>query len=154
MRRIDVPVLIVGGGGCGFSAANFLADLGVESLLIERHPSTAHLPKAHYLNQRTMEIFRQHGLADAVYAEAAPRENMGKILWCTSLGGDGPLDGVVFLALDALGGGGLTAQYDLKGVTAPTNLPQIRLEPVLRLIAEQRNPGPLLFRHELTSLTQ
>jgi 2,4-dichlorophenol 6-monooxygenase len=154
MRRIDVPVLIVGGGGCGLSASNFLADLGVESLLVERHPSTAHLPKAHYLNQRTMEIFRQHGLADAVYAEAAPRKNMGKILWCTSLGGDGPLDGVVFLALDALGGGGLTAQYDLKGVTAPTNLPQIRLEPVLRRIAEQRNPGRLLFRHELMSLTQ
>ncbi|WP_432951001.1 FAD-dependent monooxygenase [Kribbella sp. CA-253562] len=29
---------------------------------VECHRSTSTLPKAHYLNQRTMEIFRQHGV--------------------------------------------------------------------------------------------
>jgi hypothetical protein len=30
-----------------------LADLGTESLVIERHPGTALMPKAHILNPRT-----------------------------------------------------------------------------------------------------
>lgn len=154
MNEITVPVLIVGGGGCGLSASNFLADLGVESLLIERHPGTAHLPKAHYINQRSMEIFRHHGLADAIYAEAAPAERMGKVHWYSSLGGDGPVDGVRFVTVDALGGGELAKEYELKGVTRPTNIPQIRLEPILRREAETRNPGRVLFSHELVSFTQ
>ncbi|MDT7626164.1 MAG: hypothetical protein QOF99_7065, partial [Pseudonocardiales bacterium] len=29
MADLDVPVLIVGGGGCGLSASLFLSDLGV-----------------------------------------------------------------------------------------------------------------------------
>jgi len=92
IRVVDVPILIVGAGGSGLAASNFLADLGIESLLIERHASTSILPKAHGINQRTMEIFRHHGLADRVYAESAPRENMGKCIWLTSLGGNGPMD--------------------------------------------------------------
>src|SRR5277367_1373199 len=120
MDELTVPVLIVGGGGAGLSASNFLADLGVESLLVERHAATSHLPKAHYLNQRTMEIYRHHALADAIYAKAAPRKNMGKARWCTSLGGDGPLDGICFATVDIMGGGDLTGVYDRKGVTPPT----------------------------------
>jgi hypothetical protein len=45
-------------------ASIFLSSHGVEHLLVERHDSTSNLPKAHYLNQRTMEIFRQHAVAD------------------------------------------------------------------------------------------
>ncbi len=51
---VEVPVLVIGGGGCGLAASIFLSDLGVEHLLIERHPTTSPLPKASYLNQRTM----------------------------------------------------------------------------------------------------
>ena len=72
-RTIDV--LVVGGGGCGLVISIFLADKGVDFLTIERHASTSILPKAHYLNQRTMEIFRQHGLADDVYAQGTPPYN-------------------------------------------------------------------------------
>jgi 2,4-dichlorophenol 6-monooxygenase len=93
VNTLEVPVLIVGGGGCGLSSSIFLSDRGVEHLLIERHASTSDLPKAHYLNQRTMEVFRQHGLADAVYAQGAPMDKFGHIRWMTSLAGDGPLDG-------------------------------------------------------------
>src|SRR5271170_6920751 len=115
MREIEVPVLIVGGGVSGLAASSFCTDLGVQSLLIERHPTTSNLPKAHGLNQRTMEIFRQHGLADSIYAKATPRENLGKVLWYTSLGGDDPLDRIVFAEHDVLGGGDLKGVYDLKG---------------------------------------
>ncbi len=154
MRTLEVPVLIVGGGGSGLTASNILADLGVESLLIERHLSTSHLPKAHYLNPRTMEIYRQHGVADAVYEASAPRDMMAKVHWYTSLGGDGPVDRVRLLTADALGGGAYKAAYDEKSASPPANVPQIRLEPVLSEHATRRNPGRVLYRHELISFTQ
>ncbi len=66
MSEIRVPVLVVGGGRGGLSASIVLSSHGVEHLLVERHDSTSNLPKAHYLNQRTMEIFRQHAVADPV----------------------------------------------------------------------------------------
>lgn len=153
MRRLDVPVLIVGGGCTGLSASIFLHDLGVESLLVERHAGTSTLPKAHYINQRTMEIFALHGAAEAIYAASAPRHNHGKITWMTSLGGDGPFDRRTIREVDIMGGGDLREVYDAKGLTHPTHIPQLRLEPVLRAVAEDRGAS-LLFRHEFESLEQ
>jgi 2,4-dichlorophenol 6-monooxygenase len=154
MRSLQVAVLVVGGGGSGLSAAVFLGDLGVDYLVVERHPGTAPTPKAHYVNQRTMEIYRQHGVAAAVYAEAAPRANIGTVQWMTSLGGDGELDGIVFHEQDAMGAGGLTKRYDAAGCAHPTHIPQDQLEPIMARIAGQRHPGRVLFRHELASLAQ
>lgn len=85
MPEFRVPVLIVGGGGCGLSSSIFLSDMGVESLLIERHPGPGRMPKARYINQRTMEIFRQSGLADAIYARSMPLAHISRIRWATSL---------------------------------------------------------------------
>ena len=85
----DTDVLIVGGGGCGLSLSLFLADYGISFRCIERNAETTDHPRAHILNTRTMEIFRQHGLADAVYAEGAPTRFMEKISFRTSLGGAG-----------------------------------------------------------------
>jgi len=153
VRRLDIPVLIVGGGCTGLSASIFLHDLGVKSLLVERHAGTSTLPKAHYLNQRTMEIFALHDVAGAVYAASAPRHNHGKITWMTSLGGDGPFDRRTIAEIDIMGGGGLREVYDAKGLTHPTHIPQLRLEPVLRAQAEARG-ATLLFRHEFESVAQ
>jgi 2,4-dichlorophenol 6-monooxygenase len=155
MRRIQVPVLVVGAGGSGLSASIFLSRAGVDHLVVEKHQVTSNAPKAHYLNQRTMEIFRQHGVAEAVYARSAPRETIGTTCWMTSLGGDGPIDGLTYLTHDAMGAGpGIRDDYDAKGATHPTHIPQIRLEVVLREQAEQANPARILFGHELTSVSQ
>jgi 2,4-dichlorophenol 6-monooxygenase len=154
MRELEVSVLIVGGGGAGLAASIFLADLGVDSILVERHPGTSHLPKAHYINQRSMEIFRHHGIDADIYAAAAPREQLGQIEWRTSIGGDGPLDAKVLITKSLMGGGDLQGVYDLKGVTPPTHIPQIRLEPIMRRHAERRNPGRVLFNHELATFQQ
>ena len=65
---IDVPVLIVGGGPVGLTASIYLSHFGIESLVVERHPGTAILPKARALNARTMEMYRQLGLEAAIRA--------------------------------------------------------------------------------------
>ena len=153
MREVKVPVLIVGAGGCGLSTSIFLSDLGVDSLTIERHPQPAIVPKARYLNQRTMEIFRQHGVADAVYRRAAPLENIRSVRWCTSLGGNDPLDRRTFHEVDAFGGGPLT-HYERDSPCRSTCFAQVYLEPLLKEIAEQRAPGRVLYHHELTALAQ
>jgi 2,4-dichlorophenol 6-monooxygenase len=150
IAEINVPVLIVGGGGAGMTASICLSNAGVEHLLVERRRSTSALPKAHYLNQRTMEIFRQHGVADAIYPLSAPAANFGKVNWVTSLGGDGYFDRLTVAQAEAFGGGSLAAKYAPHSAAISTNLPQLRLEPVLREAAEQRNPGRVRFGHELT----
>ena len=154
MERFDVPVLIVGGGACGLTTSILLSDAGVDHLLVERHPATSHLPKAHYLNQRTMEIFRQHGLAEEVYAVGTPMANMGKVRWRTTLGGDDPLDARTFQELEAFGGGSLAQTYLRDSPCPSTNYPQLRLEPLLRRHAEARGPARVRFNHELISLIQ
>lgn len=151
---VVVPVLIVGGGGCGLTTSLVLSDCGVDHLLIERHSDTSILPKAHYLNQRTMEVFRQHGVADAIYAVGTPPPQMSKVRWRTSLAGDGPLDGRTFYEIDAFGGGKVAPIYARDSACPSSNYPQIRLEPLLRAEAERRAPGRILFSHELLSFTQ
>ncbi|WNV87325.1 FAD-dependent monooxygenase [Umezawaea sp. Da 62-37] len=154
MFDVEVPVLIVGGGGCGLAASIFLSDLGVDHLLVERRESTSVLPRAHYLNQRTMEIFRQHGLADDVYRVSAPLANIGEVVWRTSLAGDGPLDGRDLHRMDAFGGRSTAGPYAADSPCPSTNLPQHRLEPLMREHADERAPGSVLFNQVMDGFTQ
>ena len=151
MGTIEVPVLVVGGGGCGLSASNFLSDQGVDHLLVERHSSTSIIPKAHYLNQRTMEILRQHALEEDVIDQGAPVEMFGKVRWLTTLAGEGDLDARTVHEMDAFGGGALRETYVAAASLLPVKLPQNRLEPILRRHAEQRAPGRIWFGHELVT---
>lgn len=59
------PVIIVGAGPVGLSAALELARFHVPSVVVEQHESTSWHPKARNLNARTMEIAR--GWGSAVY---------------------------------------------------------------------------------------
>lgn len=154
MRTIETPVLICGGGGAGLSLSVFLSAQGIASMLVERHETTSNLPKAHYLNQRTMEIFREHGIAEVIYERGSPFENMGQVAWLTSLGGDGPLDRKTIYKMDAFGGGATEATYTADSPTRSGNLPLLRLEPVIRAFAEKSELAQVLFSHELLSFTQ
>ncbi|MCX2929928.1 FAD-dependent monooxygenase [Mycobacterium sp. CVI_P3] len=154
MSDIKVPVLIVGGGSSGMMTSIMLSCYGIDHLMIERHEGTSILPKAHYLNQRAMELFRQFGLADDTYAVGAPVPKMSSVVWQTTLGGDGPLQGKRFATMDCFGGGDLTKRYEQDSPCPSTNLPQLRLEPIMRHHAERRAPGRVLFNHELTQMSQ
>ncbi|CZR68761.1 uncharacterized protein PAC_18660 [Phialocephala subalpina] len=153
---IEVPVVIVGGGSCGLNLSIFLSDLAVDHVLLERHPSTSHAPKAHIINQRTMEIFRQHGIADPIVEQGTPPRQMSQVVWQTSLGGDGPLDRKVLAAIDTWGckaGTERNTTYLRDAPLLPSNLPLLRSEPIFRAIAEQKNPGKVLFGHTVTDFT-
>ena len=154
MSDINVPVLIVGGGSSGMMTSIMLSCYGIDHLMIERHEGTSILPKAHYLNQRAMEVFRQYGIADDVYAVGTPIDKMASVVWQTTLGGDGPLSGKRFHKMDCFGGGALTERYERDSPTMSTNHPQLRLEPIMRDHAEKRAPGKVLFNHELTEMSQ
>ncbi|MCB0972403.1 MAG: FAD-dependent monooxygenase, partial [Acidimicrobiales bacterium] len=84
----QIPVLIIGGGPTGLAASIELSRHGVRSVLAERHPTTTDHPRAHVVGTRTMELFRQWGIADAVIGEALPIDQAGGIAWVTSLAGE------------------------------------------------------------------
>ncbi|KAH6722119.1 FAD binding domain-containing protein [Leptodontidium sp. MPI-SDFR-AT-0119] len=152
---INVPIIIIGGGGCGLTLSSFLSDWKVQHVLFEKHSGTSLLPKAHYLNQRTMETFRHHGLDKPVLAVGAPIHNMGRVQWKTSLGGDGAFDGRVLGHCGAFGGDFGTKQWEDYRRDSPSlssNVPLLRLEPILRQLAEDRNPGHILFGHTVADL--
>jgi 2-polyprenyl-6-methoxyphenol hydroxylase-like FAD-dependent oxidoreductase len=88
MRDVEVPVLIVGGSLVGLSTSLFLGVHGVDHLVVERHPGTAIHPRAAFLMQRTVELFRWSGAEREVIA-AAEREFVqnGAIMAVESLGG-------------------------------------------------------------------
>ena len=85
---IDVPVLIVGGGPVGLTASILLSQHGIRSLLAERHPGTAILPKARGINARTMEMYRQSGVDEEIRDAGLPVERTGLIVWTKTLAGE------------------------------------------------------------------
>ena len=154
MTDIQVPVLIVGGGGAGLTASMTLSNLGVDSLLVSSLPTTSSLPKAHVLNQRAMEIFTEVGVAPEIYKRSTPAQNMRATGWYAGL--TGPHDGYgrKLGELEVWGGGYTDPDYVAASPCRTCNLPQIRLEPVLKEHAEKLNPGGVRFNHELVNLAQ
>jgi 2,4-dichlorophenol 6-monooxygenase len=154
--EIDVPVLIVGGGGAGLTASILLSSLGVPSLLVSRYPGTSTLPKAHILNQRSMEIFTDAGVAPAILARSAPLENIRGLAWYSGLAGGGPEDGhgrrLAFT--EGWGGGNADPDYIAASACATANLPLARLEPILKAHAERQPDATVRFYHELVGLEQ
>jgi len=153
MADLEVPVLIVGGGGAGLTASMLLSKLGVESLLVSALPTTSVLPKAHVLNQRTMEILADAGVADEIYAQGTPRVNLSHTGFYAGFAG-WPDAGALIEKLEAWGGGGSDLDWEAASPRATTNLPQIRLEPIMRRHAEQLAPRMVRFGHELVSFDQ
>lgn len=103
-HEIEVPVIIVGGGGCGLTLSSFLSNYGIGHVLLEKHTGTSILPKAHYLNQRTMEILRLHDMVEEIVEKTCPPRHMSQVAWKTSLGGSGPLDRKVISKFECFGG--------------------------------------------------
>ena len=142
---LDIPVLIVGGGPVGLTASILLSQQGIRSQLVERHPATAILPKARGINARTMEMYRQIGVEQAIREAGLSPERTGLIVWTESLAGR-------------------EIERRVPGRMAPSNrgaspvlnclCAQDDLEPVLRRFAEAQSPAQLRFNTEMTAVHQ
>lgn len=148
-----VPVLIVGGGIVGLSAALFLLQHNVPFVLVERHSGTSIHPRARGVNGRTMELFREVGVDEAVReAGAALAPALGIYTGETLtqvLAGIGPEQRQQMIAAFANMGSS-------KGDISPTTgarVTQDLLEPVLLKTARERG-GDLRFYSELLSFEQ
>lgn len=64
----ETDVLVIGAGPVGLATALQLGRRGIATLLVERREGLSHHPKAGGIHARTMEIFRQWGLADDIRA--------------------------------------------------------------------------------------
>lgn len=89
-----LPVLIVGAGPVGLVLSILLTKLGVKTTIIEKNKDFSRHPQAHFINNRSMEIFRKlNGLADEILMHEAPVDWWRKFIYCTSL--TGPILGSV-----------------------------------------------------------
>jgi 2,4-dichlorophenol 6-monooxygenase len=150
----QVPVLIMGGGGAGLTASMLLAGQGVEHLLVSARPHTSDLPKAHVLNQRAMEVLEDAGVAEAIAQRSTPAAQMAATAYYAGFTGPDPDYGHRLTRLESWGAGGVDEHWSAASPWRQLNLPQIRLEPLLKARAEELSPGRIRFGHELVGLEQ
>jgi len=140
---VQVPVLIVGGALVGLSMSLFLAWQGVPSLLVEKHPAPARLPRVRGHNARTMEVFRILGLEEAIRATRSPMASKHGLIRVESLAGR---------ELARLDEGG---QEDFSAFTPTTGcaISQDQLEPLL-IEHARKLASDIRFNTEMLSFEQ
>ena len=148
METISTDVLIVGAGPSGLTASLCLATHGVEAITLSRHRSTAHTPRAHITNQRTMEIFRDLGIEDRMRAIGEPLSFLSNNVLATSLAG------MEIARYRSYGTpSDRLSDYAAASPCPPMNAPQHIMEPVLLEVARERG-ADVRFYNELVSIEQ
>ena len=83
---VAVPVLIVGAGPVGLTLSALLSRFGVDHLVCERRARPSTHPQAHFVNNRTMEIFRPVlGLGASIARSQPPLEHWRRFVYCTGM---------------------------------------------------------------------
>jgi len=141
-ERERTDVLIVGGGGAGLTASMLLSTMGVDHLLVSALPTTSVLPKAHVLGQRAMEVLDDVGVAGAIAERSTPPGQMVATAFYAGFAGPGPDYGRRLARLESWGAGGADDSWRAASPWQQLNLPQIRLEPLLKARADELSPGP------------
>ncbi len=140
----QIPVLIVGGGPIGLTTSLLLSHHGIRSLLVEQHPGTSIYPKARMINARTMEIFRQIGIEQAIREVAIPHTR--NVVYASSLAGQEflrrPLEKVIPEPV--------RHWSPAPGCTSTQEI----VEPVLLAQARRLEPAQIRFSTQLASFEQ
>jgi 2-polyprenyl-6-methoxyphenol hydroxylase-like FAD-dependent oxidoreductase len=141
------PVIIAGGGPVGLTTAQYLSSYGVPCVVLERSPELTDHPRAHFINHRTMEVFRgMNGLSADVAAAMPPLEQWRSFVYCTELMG-GTLLGVV----DHFKGQDSPAQ-PLHSPEPVAHLAQHKLLPMMAARAAQAPGVDLRMGHRVSRL--
>lgn len=148
METISTDVLVVGAGPSGLTAAACLADLRVPVIAISKHANTAHTPRAHITNQRTMEVFRDLGIEARVGEVGWRLSQLSNNVLATSMAG-------MELARYKSYGTGLDrlSDYAAASPCPGMNVPQHVMEPVL-LAAAREKGADVRYHNELVRIEQ
>jgi 2,4-dichlorophenol 6-monooxygenase len=148
-EEVDVPVTIIGAGPAGLVASLLLSKYGIAHALVEKYPRMAHTPRAHIINQRTVEILRDLGLEDEFRAIAMPWELMENIVWHASL------SGLELARRQAWGTSPARhADYVSASPCGMANCGQHLLEPFLYRAAASSPLADIRLNHEFVQLSQ
>ncbi|MBB3177994.1 FAD-dependent monooxygenase [Variovorax sp. Sphag1AA] len=143
---IEVPVLVVGAGPAGLTAALALRQYGVDAVVVNRHGWTANTPRAHYQNQRAIEILRELGLEQQVVAAGMPEALARNVVWAETLAGVEYARVPTYMAAR-------TDAYRRASPCPSVNVAQHLMEPILARAAMERG-AKIRWGHEFTGLTQ
>ena len=132
-------MLIVGGGPVGLTARGLLAQWGVSTLLVEKYRALSPFPRSRLINVRSMEIFRQLGVAAQITAGAF-EPGYGRVRFRDTFVGK------EFASAGMLGINAPIPQSPVLGAISS----QDRLEPVLAGATD----APIRFGAELVGLAE
>lgn len=142
-RQTTTPVAIVGAGPVGLTLALLLSKFGVNSTVVERLPAPSVHPQAHFINVRSMEVFRSitncegRSVADVITSLARPREEWSRFLYNA-----GPLLNGTSLGATHHFPPKTLASIRQQSPELPTHLPQHQLVPkLLDFLAQQPQSG-------------
>lgn len=147
MPEHGADVIIIGAGPVGLASAILLGQAGVRTLVVERKPAATGHPRAFGVHGRTMEIFRQWGIADEIRAGALPPERSIGFGWFSSLVG-AEIGSLTF------GDPGQSAGEAEPSPEPPCFCPQHHYEQVLLATARSHPSVQVLFQHEAVGLRQ
>lgn len=143
---IETPVLVVGGGPVGLAMTIDLGTRGIPSILVEQGDGTIEHPRTGLVAVRTMEAFRQWGIAEKVRACGFPEDYELSMVFCTSLTG---------LLLDR------EAYPSMRETPTPPETPekkqrcpQLWLQPILLQTALDNPLTSVIFKHRFEKLEQ
>lgn len=152
--KVDVPVLIVGGGPVGMTLALCLAKRGIASYLVELR-AAAVLPdvKCNHISSRSMELFRSLGISQDLRAAGLPDDYPHDVSYRTSTLGEE----IARIHIP----GRRTRLTDHSGPDGhwptpepPHRINQRYIEPILRQHVQKQPLITCLYQHQVLAFTQ